>query len=847
MNSELFDEPPTGARLRELFHAAGDLEGNEREQFLNETCAGQPQLRQTLLALLAADKSADSNLIWGQSALNLVARTNPPDQHLPFETLGHYRILKRIGTGGMGIVYLAEGDYDGVRKTVAIKVMPYAFDEVMIRRFRQERRIVASLEHPNIARMLDAGTTNDGVPYLVMEYVDGVPLNRYASAHNLSVDARLKLFRTICLAVGYAHRNLIVHRDLKPDNILVSEDGIPKLLDFGIARLLGDAQPEVTGIGLMTKGYASPEQLAGLTITTASDIYSLGVILCELLTGEKPGSHPRLDGDLGNVVSMALRQEPERRYSSAVDFAEDVRRVMEHYPVLATPDSAGYRIRRFIARRPMEVGVVLTLATAVVVVGVFAIEQYWQASRRFNEVRAIANSFLFEVYDSIEDLPAATGTRMVVAKRAQEYLDVLARDRSSDLALRGELAAAYRRLGDILGRPSRPNLGDETGALANYRKAAGLLEAIAASRPEDGGVLRDLGEIYGLEGRISIRRGNVDEALIDDDKSVGLLDRAATLQPGLQQARIAAINASLETALAHLEVGGERIDLKNLKLAEAIASEAKATAARLLSQDPGSESLQVLDNKACEFLAFAHAEIGVVTDERSAWESAARNFEEEVALSGALYARNPQKYRRALADAWIDVSNGRRYVGDARGAEEAAREGLKRFEEIAATDPDNREAAFDVLTADLAVGRALAAGHRGAEAMPYFEKYLAGEKQAPGVQMDRATVRVIVQVRDEMAEYFLSLHKNPLAIAQYRINIEALSGAAAPAQKASLALEYAKLGEALSSNATLLQAAALFDELRDSGRLPPRYTNKAAELRCVAGSSDCAPGDRRGK
>jgi serine/threonine protein kinase len=715
-------KPPTD--VSSLFDEARELRGDERRVFLENL---PPERAAAIAELLRADEEAEASPVWQQSALHAAARRDAEEHPVPLEAIGPYRILERIGSGGMGVVYLAEGDYDGVRKRVAIKAMPYAFDDAMVRRFRQERLILASLEHPNIARMLDAGTTPEGVPYLVMEYVDGVTLTRYATERKLSLEDGLGIFRSICSAVAYAHRNLIVHRDLKPANILVTAEGVPKLLDFGIARLLAEAGPDLTGATVMTRAYASPEQLAGGAITTASDIYSLGVILRELMAGEKPG------GDIDNVIAMALREEPERRYASAADFAEDVRRVMERYPVVARPDTAGYRVRRFISRRPVEVGIVFTLAFTLAIAGVVALQQYRAASRRFEEVRAIANSFLFEVYDSIGDLPGATQTRMVVARRAQQYLDVLSRDRPSDRALRRELAAAYLRLGDILGRPSHPNLGDNAGALANYRKAEALLEG-------DDGARGALAEVFGRQGRLAIRQHQLDGALRADDRAAALLDPHG----------IDGIDASLEAALAHMEVGAERRSVKELAISETLSNQAKTALTALLRTDPGSERLHALKSKACEFLGFAHSDTAALTGNRDDLIRAASNFEERLTISQSLGLRYPAKYRRDIADAWVEAANGWRDMDDLSRSENAAREGLRRFEEIAAADPANREAAFDVLTAHLALGRTLVLAGR-TEGAEHLRRFIVGVGQTPGVQQDRATQHALAVARELLA------------------------------------------------------------------------------------------------
>ena len=822
--------------LRDLFSAASEMTVEERERFLDENYADRPELRRAVEQLLHADEEAQTNPIWRFPALDTEARRTAADHRAPLERLGAYRILNRIGAGGMGVVYLAESDYDGVSKQVAIKAMPYAFDDEMVRRFQRERRILASLEHPNIARMLDAGTTPEGVLYLVMEYVDGTPLTRHVSDRNLGQDARLNLFRTVCGAVAYAHRNLIVHRDLKPGNILVTPEGVPKLLDFGIARLLDEPGAEATRVNLITPGYASPEQLAGGAITTASDIYSLGVILFELLTGEKPDGRRRLEGDLDNVVSMALREEPERRYSSAADLAEDVRRVMERYPVRARPDTLGYRMRRFVSRRPVELAVTIALAAALGIAAAVAAEQYREAGRRFNDVRTIANSFLFDVYDSIGAFPGSTKTRMVIAQRAQQYLDVLARDRSSDPALRSELAAAYLRLGAILGAPDRPNLGDMDGALANYRKAAGLLEGLGAERPDDAAVLRELGEIYGLEGRIAIRQHLLKDALAAQEQAVRALVRVAALRATPGNALPSLINARISLALAHVEVGSEQIDLAQLIAGEGLAAQAKSDAAQLLAQNPSDESLLILSLRACETLAYLESSIARITDAGEYRLRSARHFQEELVFAQTLSSRNPEKHRRGLADALSDMSDGWLRIGEAGRAEAAARESLRLFGQIAAADPNNTEATLDVIWTQCKLGNALAAEGRRAEAVAQFESFLAREEQQHEVHKNRATLVEVLDTRNELAALFLAQGRREAAIAQYRVNIEALRGSSRPAEMLNLALDYGLLGDALAPKDRLQatvcyrEAVVLWDKLRQAHQVPVRDAGKWDEL-----------------
>lgn len=375
---------------------------------LDERCSEDPALRGEVEALLArrhaAERFLDTPPAAAAAALLADRDDGPAGAPDPAEgrRVGAYRIVRLLGRGGMSRVYLAEradGEFD---QQVALKLLRPGLDsDVDVGRFRAERQILASLNHPNVARLLDGGITDDGLPYLVLERVDGEPLDRYAAARELGVRERLALFLTVAEATGYAHRNLVVHRDLKLSNILVTADGTVKLLDFGLARLLGggdvddgqapDATPAITRPGhrWMTPEYAAPEQVRGESVTTLTDVWQLGVVLYELLAGRLPfrdhagslhaleeavlrddppppsATVPRLRGDLDAIVLRALRKEPEARYASVAAMADDVRRHLDGRPVLARRQTAGYRARRYVARHRWGLGVAALLAVLV--------------------------------------------------------------------------------------------------------------------------------------------------------------------------------------------------------------------------------------------------------------------------------------------------------------------------------------------------------------------------------------------------------------------------------------------------------------------------------------------------
>ncbi len=401
-------------KIQTLFEAVADLADSEREAYLHERCADDPDLYEEVISLLKSDRNVHK-LLHGL-AIDVVGWTY--EQQYIGKRIGPYRILRHIGSGGMSYVFLAEREDGQFRQRVALKLIKRGMEsEHIIRRFRSERQILSQLDHPNIARLFDGGITDDGVPYFTMDYVDGIPLDRYCDTHRLSVEERLKLFRIICGAVHYAHGNLVVHRDLKPGNIFVTGDGTPKLLDFGIAKLLGDGEDTMpvtrTGIRVMTPEYASPEQVQQRPITTAADVYSLGIILYELLTGHRPyrltGSSPaelerivctvqpdrpssivsllfppdglddrealtpetlaalrnttvqrlrkKLRGDLDTICLTALRKEPERRYRSPDQLMQDLQRYASGLPVDARRDTASYRLQKFVKRHRRSVAV----------------------------------------------------------------------------------------------------------------------------------------------------------------------------------------------------------------------------------------------------------------------------------------------------------------------------------------------------------------------------------------------------------------------------------------------------------------------------------------------------------
>jgi len=438
--------PEQWGQLKELFRVAIEHEPLQRAAYLDHACADDPALRAEIESLLASHDDAETFIETPAFANTLKEIIESTAGQVEGRRIGSYQLIREIGRGGMGTVYLARRADEQYEKLVALKVVRRGMDtEDIVRRFRNERQILASLDHPNIARLLDGGTTDDGLPYLVMEYVEGTPVTDYCDRHHSNTNERLQLFRTICAAVQHAHQNLVVHRDLKPSNILVTPDGTPKLLDFGIAKVL---TPELsalmiehtrTELRVLTPDYASPEQVRGEKLMTTSDVYSLGVVLYELLTGHRPYRSQRtpphelarliceqepvrpsqaiadggwrmadstepepsslntkseirnpkfLRGDLDNIILMALRKEPARRYASVGQFSEDIRRHLDGLPVFARKDTFTYRTTKFVRRNRLGVaaaGIIgLSLLCGIVATG-------WQA-RAAQQEKARAES-----------------------------------------------------------------------------------------------------------------------------------------------------------------------------------------------------------------------------------------------------------------------------------------------------------------------------------------------------------------------------------------------------------------------------------------------------------------------
>ncbi|MGA2856685.1 MAG: serine/threonine-protein kinase [Candidatus Sulfotelmatobacter sp.] len=857
--------PERWQEVKELLGAALEMEPAERAPFLERTCAHDSFLRGEVERLLAVEDRAATEFLrdpgiagsldesLGQSADAWIGRR-----------VGPYKIVEQIGIGGMGEVYRAFRADDQYRKQVALKVVRAGQDSgFVVNRFKNERQILASLDHPNIARLHDGGTTEDGVPYFVMELIDGQPIDQYCNHHNLSVTERLKLFVQVCSAVQYAHQRLIIHRDVKPSNILVTSGGTPKLLDFGIAKILdteavtGKFETTLTLFRLLTPGYASPEQIKGEPITTASDVYSLGVVLYELLTGHHPYRRPngtpqeiaravcevepekpstavhrmetadkhrdsqasaatpeipgrpaeklskRLRGDLDNIVLMALRRDPQRRYASVEQFGEDIRRHLESLPVVARKDTVGYRASKFITRHRAGVGaaivVAITLLAGLAITvreAHIARQQQSRAEARFNDVRELANSLMFDVHDSIQNLSGSTPARKLLVERALHYLDSLSREAGSDLSLQRELAEGYSKLGRVQGGNTGSNLGDTKGAVGSFRKAVKMRETIAAANPGNVQDQRDLaisyhdlstalyysGDLSGSESllkaiQVLVGAHPSDPTLIGSlaltyrDFGAGLTggnhlaegleqyEQSLQLFQQLADAAPQDLKSQRQVSYSHKRVGATLAAMGKLSESLTHYQTALAIDERLITANPENAQFRY-------DITFTYSDMGYVLGKRGELDAALANYRKVLSIRKQLAAADPKdvKARSGMARTYG-------YIGTLLGQQGRHREALAAFrnamairEELVSMDTGNNEWHEDLARSYYQVGvasAALAAKSRASneqvalwrQAQTHLQRALPVWKQLEAAgRLAGEEVRVPQEIVDKLAE-----------------------------------------------------------------------------------------------
>ena len=589
------------SRLSPLLDRAFELDAAGCAELLAGVRAEDPELAEALEALLARHRLA---------AASDFLESTPLGDRLPVsmegQTVGGYTLVRPLGMGGMGTVWLArrsDGRFEG---DVAVKFVNLAvLDELTLERFRREGTVLARLSHPHIARLFDAGMGDSGQPYLVLEYVEGTRIDRYAAEQRLGVTGRLELFLQVADAVAHAHANLVVHRDLKPSNILVDRHGQAKLLDFGVSTLLGSESAggpstlTLAGSRALTPEHAAPEQLAGGVVTTATDVYALGVLLYQSLSGCHPtGSdtgtpaavlraviehEPRrlseavrllragdpetqrilterdttgdrlrraCRGDLDTILGKALQKDPAARYQTVTALADDIRRHLRHEPIAARPDAVPYRVLKFVRRNWLATAAAAAIVAALSA-GLYATNrQRALAERRFSQVRQLANRVI-TLEQQIRPLPGSTKARYEIVAMAKDYLEALRPDAEADLDLALEVGQAYSRLGFAQGVPTASNLGQHDEAGVSLRAAGALLDAVIAREPGHRRALFESANVHVGRMILADSAGRKEEAFAEARAAVARLDAVLALgAPTPAEAERAVGNFS-NIALAH--------------------------------------------------------------------------------------------------------------------------------------------------------------------------------------------------------------------------------------------------------------------------------------------------------
>ena len=571
--------PQRWAQIRQVFDGAIERPAKDRAAYLRVLCASDEELQREVESLLRSHEQADEFLETPAAHLSqIISRDDDIGEYPKGYRVGPYEFERRIGRGGMGAVWLANRFDKEYKKQVAVKMVKRGMDsQEILRRFRTERQVLARLDHPNIARLIDGGSTPDGLPYLVMEYVEGTPIDLYCEKRKSSISERLQLFRAVCSAVHYAHQNLVVHRDIKASNILVTADGVPKLLDFGIAKLLS---PDDSALDLaqtrpemrpMTLDYASPEQVRGEPITTSTDVYSLGVLLFRLLTGKMPygtniRSHTamqhaicetqalrpsalvladessavpeatqkmeaitesrikarkrlrkKLAGDLDNIILMALRKEPDRRYLSVEQFSEDIKRYLDGRPVIARLDTPGYRFAKFVRRNPA--GVAATIVIGAALISVAAISDHYA------HVATVARENTEHALRQTRHQLIAEYSQAGDANRAYATAELEYSASPGDTLARRDLADALQKLAGL-----REASGDHREAVQLYKDALAQCDALALANPHDAGAERDVMVAANTLGSIQLKLGDVPGALASYTRALQVTEALAAME-----------------------------------------------------------------------------------------------------------------------------------------------------------------------------------------------------------------------------------------------------------------------------------------------------------------------------
>ncbi|MBI4910545.1 MAG: protein kinase [Acidobacteria bacterium] len=782
-------DPQRWQRIEELFHQVADLERATAAARLRTAVPDDPELVTEVLSMMDSDseKGPHFQTAVAEAASALAEETLATRT----ERVGPYRLLREIGRGGMGAVFLAERDDEQYQKNVAVKLLPIALGLPSAReRFLQERQILARLDHPYIAKLLDGGTSLRGEPYLIMDYIHGQRIDDYCEKAKLGIRARVELMRKVCEAVSCAHRNLIVHRDLKPANILVTEDGTPKLLDFGIAKLLAPEAADLTRSAAspgMTPEYASPEQVRGDAVTTATDIYALGATLYQLVTGrpphqlesaapmeivravcEEPIPSPnvvrrpeweRVPDDLDRVILTALQKDPARRYSTVERLDDDLRRFLEGRAITAKSDSVSYRVGRFLQRHWLPVTAAVAMALTLAAAAAISIRKANEAEESLAQVRHLTEKFLFDFHDAIEKLPGSLPARKMVISTAVQYLDRLSERRNQDAILIQDVATAYEKVGDLQGNPFLQNLGDMTGALESYRKAVALRERLPRETSKDrarmalsyarvGDVFSGLGKPPDSEAAYGKALAVLPRDTSDDGELLAAQYRVNARRGDLlaRSARMKESLASYELALAQYEklhredaakpaIRSERAKLLRLigrgwylaqdyTKAQPVLEQAREELLALLKEFPD-------DAAYLRSLMLAHSQLAINNKHLARGPAAVeKEWLAAIVLGDRLAQRDPQS-RQAQGDAgYVHTAAAENFV-ELKMWEQAARHaatGIGIYQKMLAEDSRNWMSRLNLATNYLTQGTVLRRTNKPA-ALESYAKAIAAQEQ----------------------------------------------------------------------------------------------------------------------
>lgn len=702
-----------------------------------------------------------------------------PDFDWHGRRLGNYRIVSEIGRGGMSHVYKAVRDDEQYYKEVAIKLLsPGLATDSLLQRLRAERQILAGLSHPHIAQLLDGGVTESNAPYLVMEYVAGRPIDAFCEERSLGLRARLDLVCTLCSAVHYVHQHLMVHGDLKGNNILVTNNGVVKLLDFGIAQLLNtsamdEAEAAVSRVVALTPAYASPEQVRGEPLTTSSDVYSLGVLLYRLLAGTLPFELPsdaitweaamelteqtpplpsvaaaagssscrqfarELEGDLDAIVMKALSKAPEDRYGSAEQLYEDLRRYLRGFPVHARPDRPLYRLQKLV-KRHKAASVATSLFVVALIAGIFATT--WQthvarterarAERHLNEIRKLTNTYLRDVYDAAVNLPGATTIRKLLVENSLKHISALEGEAQGSLDFQRELAWAYEKFGDVQGDYLGANLGDTEGAVQSYRRALRLREVVARSSQSPADEI-ELLRTYVFLSDLLGAQSRLDEAIQHARSAVAIGEKLTAGGNATPEARRHAASAQL--------VLGTNLSTVDFESALAALLDARVIFEQLVREQPK-------DPGARRDMALINARIAFAYVRASQPDKALDFYQRSGEFAEGLVKDNPLDSAILRGASFIQLNIGEAYnnLGQPDAAIGSFTAALKRLEHLQATDPGNEQAPLAVAYGLNLLGNSYLLKDDPTKALTHLDRaasIIAGA--APAKPTDIAEVRLL--------------------------------------------------------------------------------------------------------